>query len=73
MQRLLDNLNVEKLVTELVAFLPSLLMAFVILLAFWVGYRLARPALKAVLKKAHFHEMLITMIVDRIFKTTVKR
>ena len=68
MQYLLDNLNIEGLVTELVAYAPRVLVALLILLIFWVAYRLGRRPMGAAMRHTGMHQKLVELLVDNIFR-----
>lgn len=65
-----QRLNVELLVTQLVAWLPSLLAALLILLLFWIVYRASRHPLHAVLSRAGFDPALAGMLLN-VYKFAV--
>ena len=45
--------------------------AILVLLLFWAGLRLTRPALRGILHRAHFAPALIHLLVDGLFKGVV--
>lgn len=59
-----DRLNVELLVTQFVAWLPSLLAAVLIILFFWALFRLTRSALHHLLYRTGFEPAFIGMVVN---------
>lgn len=59
-----DRLNVELLLTQFVAWLPSLVAAAVILLAFWLLFRITRSALHHLLHRTGFEPALINMVIN---------
>jgi small conductance mechanosensitive channel len=59
-----DRLNIEQLVTQFVAWLPSLLAAGLILLFFWLFFRASRPTFRHVLLRTGFEPALIGMVVN---------
>jgi small conductance mechanosensitive channel len=61
---LVNRLNVETLLTQLVAWLPKLLSAVAILVVFWISWRLLRPFLKRLLSTAHLDQALIGMVLS---------
>ena len=71
MDRIQELIDVKQLMTTLVAFVPKLGAALLVLLAFWLIYRVSRPALRAVLQKADFHEALIQLMVDNLYRYAV--
>ncbi len=64
MKPIWDRLNVELLLTQFVAWLPSLIAAVVILAAFWIFYRLTRPAVRRLLTRTGFDPAFTGMIVN---------
>ena len=69
MKKLLDLIDVEQIVNSIAAYFPNILAAVFILLAFWTGYRLTRKPLKHILLRANFHENLIKLLVDNVYKS----
>ncbi len=53
------------------SFLPKLVAAGLVLFAFWVILRIARPALHRLLEKADFEDALIRLLVDQVFRATI--
>ena len=49
-------------------FIPSLVAALVILVAFWTAFKLTARAVKAVLERAGLHATLVTMLVDNVYR-----
>ncbi len=68
MKDLLAQLDWSSLSTRFVEFLPKFLSAAVILLIFWLAFRLTRAGLSAVLRRAGFHETLVHMLVDNVYR-----
>jgi small conductance mechanosensitive channel len=69
--RLVNVIDVEELSTKAVGFLPDIFAAALILLFFWSLFRLTRGSLKALLRRVGFHETLVRMLVDSIFRITL--
>jgi small conductance mechanosensitive channel len=59
-----DRLNVELLVTDFVAWLPSLLAAILIILFFWLLFRATRAPLRHLLARTGFEPALIGMLTN---------
>jgi small conductance mechanosensitive channel len=59
-----DRLNVSLLVTQFVAWLPSLVAAIVIIAFFWVAFRTTRSPLRHLLARTGFDPALIGMITN---------
>jgi len=66
--QIIEKIDVQGLVTQLVAFLPDLLTAGAILVFFWVLYSLTRRSARAVLIRAGFHEALVRLLVNSIYR-----
>lgn len=69
-ESLLDKLNLQELVTEFVksflAFLPSLLLAVLIIAAAFLVSRAVRTVARKALERANFNEVLIGLLVDTV-------
>lgn len=52
----------------LLAAVPRIIAALLVLVGFWVALRLTRPALRGVLHRAHFAPALIKLMVDGLYK-----
>lgn len=65
-----DRLNVELLLTQFVAWLPSLLAAALIILFFWLFFRVTRSALTHLLQRTGFEPAFIGMIIN-VYRFTV--
>lgn len=68
MDRIQELIDVKVLMTTVVAFVPKLVAALLVLLVFWLIFRISRPPLRAVLHKADFHEALIHLVVDNLYR-----
>ncbi len=64
-------IDVKELMTNLVAFVPRVGAALLVLVSFWLVYRVSRLALRAALHKADFHEALIQLMVDNLYRYAV--
>ncbi len=64
-------IDIETLTTQAVGYLPDVIAAVVILLFFWILFRLTRGSIKTVLRRIGFHETLVKMLVDSIFRVTL--
>jgi small conductance mechanosensitive channel len=58
------RLNVETLLTQFIAWLPGLLSAIVILIAFWLGWRFSRPVLARILSRAGLDQALAGLVLS---------
>lgn len=71
MDRIAEMIDVKELMTNLVAFVPRVGAALLVLVSFWLVYRVSRLALRAALHKADFHEALIQLMVDNLYRYAV--
>ena len=71
MNKLLSLLDAEYIVNSITAFLPDVLAALIILFVFWLGFRLSRKPLKLVLERAGFHDNLIKLLIDNVYKSVL--
>jgi small conductance mechanosensitive channel len=71
MDRIAELIDVKELMTTFVAFVPRVGAALLVLVAFWLIYRASRPALRVALQKAEFHEALIELMVDNLYRYVV--
>lgn len=65
-----DRLNVELLLTQFVAWLPSLLAAMLILFLFWLWFRLTHATLRRLLHRAGLEAAFIGMLVA-VYRFTI--
>ena len=65
-----DRLNVELLLTQFVAWLPSLLAAMLILFVFWLWFRLTHGALRRLLHRAGLEDAFIGMLIA-VYRFTI--
>jgi len=68
MKKLLNLIDVEYVVNSITAYLPNILAALFILFVFWLVYRITRKPLQLILKRANFHENLIKLLIDNLYK-----
>jgi small conductance mechanosensitive channel len=61
-------LNLQELLTDLVAFLPKLFVAVLFYLGFVVLYRLTRRPLDAILRRSGIEPVLISLLVDKVYR-----
>ena len=71
MNTLLEQLDVASLVTQVVEFFPKVFAALVVLLLFWLIYRLTRRPFIGVLERAGLHHTLINMLVGNVYRLTL--
>ncbi len=68
MSWILEKIDAQALVTRLIGFLPDLVAAVLIMLAFYVLYRMTRSSMAGLLRRAGYHEALIGMMVSGIYR-----
>jgi len=71
MDSIQELIDVKELMTTVVAFVPKLGAALLVLLVFWLIFRFSRPALRSVLKRAEFHDALTHLMVDNLYRYAV--
>lgn len=71
MTGVIERLDVIQLVTQAIGYLPKLFAALMILVLFWLLYRLTRPPLSALLERAGLHPALVTLLVRNLYRITV--
>ena len=59
-----DRLNVDALLTQFIAWLPSLFSAIIIFFVFWGILRVTRPALAHILSRGGFDPALASMLLN---------
>ena len=67
MQKLLDSIDVSQLMTQVIAFVPKLVAALVLLVIFWVLAREVGRVLRRLMERADMEDALIGLLVDNIF------
>jgi len=70
MDQLLSKVDVPALVTRFISSLPNLVAAVLILIAYWVAFRLARKPVASILHRAGLHDALIGIVLS-IFRSVV--
>jgi len=66
-----ELLDVRQLTTTAVEFLPKLVLALLIVIAFVALYRIVRVPLRAGLRRADFHDALVDLLIDKLFRYAV--
>ncbi len=64
-------LDVQELAQQLIAYLPNLFAAAVIMLAAWIAVRLTRRPIRAALGRGDFAPALLDLLVDKLYSYTV--
>jgi len=68
---LADSVNAEQLLTQVVEFLPGLVVAVLILLGFWLLYRATRGSLRSLLARSDMDSILTDLLVDKVYKVVL--
>jgi small conductance mechanosensitive channel len=68
MEMLLNYLNMDELVTKLVAFAPRVFVAVLIMALFWLIYRVTSRPLGAALSHTGLNEKLVDLMVKSVFR-----
>lgn len=71
MDRLIALLDVQRLATEAVAFIPGFFIALVIVALFWAGYRVTRGPLRKALERLGLAPPLVVLLVDTVYRLAV--
>jgi small conductance mechanosensitive channel len=67
----LFSLDLGQVQAALIRFGPRLFAAVLMLLAFWTLLRFTQPPLRAMLRRAHFVDGLIALLVDGLYRAVV--
>lgn len=67
-EKMMASLDIRSLATRGVEFLPGLAVGLLILLLFWVAYRVTRVTLKTVFRRAGIHETLLYFLVNNLYR-----
>lgn len=68
MSEFLERLDPAVLTEMVVGFLPKVVAAFLVLVAFWLLLRVTRPTLRRLLRRADFADALIGLLVDNVYR-----
>lgn len=71
MERILELIDLEQLTNTVIAYLPNIIAAFLVMTLAYVFYRLTRIALKGLLGRWELQPPLIRMLVDAFYKYTI--
>jgi small conductance mechanosensitive channel len=61
-------LDPQRLVDMGVAFVPRLLAAFFVMLAFWGVLKVTQPPLRSMLRRADFADALVHLLIDNVYR-----
>jgi small conductance mechanosensitive channel len=70
MNDLLDQLDL-RLLSRAVELVPAVLAAAVVIVVFWLLFRMTRGGLTVVLERAGLHRTLVVMLVERVYRMAV--
>ncbi|MEO6446690.1 MAG: mechanosensitive ion channel family protein [Gemmatimonadaceae bacterium] len=71
MSQILAGLDAERVRAAVLAVLPRLGAAIVVLVAFWLVLRMTVPLLRGALTRARFAPALVSMLVDGVYKGSI--
>jgi small-conductance mechanosensitive channel len=71
MPSLAEYIEPERIEAILLAFLPKVLAALIIVIAFWAFFRISRKPIAAVLRRARVHDALVHLLVDNVYRFTL--
>lgn len=71
MDRILELIDYQRLITMTVEYLPRLFTAIAIFIGFLVLFRLTRRPIVAICKRADIHQTLINLLVDKLYRYVV--
>ncbi len=71
MRQLFERLNPENVVIAVAQIIPGVIAAALVLAAFYGLFRVTRMALAGVLHRAHLHQAIVDLLVDKIYRTTL--
>ena len=71
MGRIAEYLNIAELLTQVIGYVPTAFAALVILVLFWLLYRVTRVPLQIGLEKAGLHPALVRSLVESVYRATL--
>lgn len=71
MTNVIERLDTVQLLAKIVEYLPKLFAALVVVVLFWLGYRLTRLPLSRLLERAGLHHTLVNLLVRKLYRATV--
>ena len=66
--RAAELIDVQEMSTMVLGFLPKLVTAVLLMLAFWIGFRASRRAFRGILRRGGMEPTLVTLLIDRIYR-----
>lgn len=70
-QEIIDLIDLRQVTTGIVAAIPQLLAALVIVGGFYIAFRVTRRPAKIVLERAGFNKALIRLLIDSLYRYTL--
>lgn len=71
MQDILDWVDWERVQYMMLDFLPKFGVAIIIMLLFWLAYRVTRTPIRLILKRAGFAQALIHLLVNNVYRAVI--
>lgn len=71
MSSLIERVDMIQLLTRVVEYLPKVFAALVVLVLFWLIYRMTRLPLSGLLERAGLHRTLVNLLVTNLYRATV--
>jgi len=71
MDGFLGYLNLDQLATSVVAYLPRIIVALLVMLAFWLAYRVSARPLRAALSRTGLHAKLVDLLIGNVYRYTM--
>jgi small conductance mechanosensitive channel len=71
MTNVIERLDMVQLLTQIVEYLPKLFASLVVIVLFWLVYRLTRLPLAGLLERAGLHHTLVNLLVRNLYRATV--
>lgn len=71
MSSLIERLDMIQLLTRVVEYLPKVFAALVVLVLFWLVYRMTRLPVSGLLERAGLHRTLVNLLVTNLYRTIV--
>lgn len=71
LNRIIALINVEEITTRFVSYIPSVIAAIIILSVFVIFFRLTRPTLQKMLRRAGFQDVLIHLLINNVYRVVL--
>lgn len=63
-----EYLDLEQILTDAITFAPRLVVALIVMFAFWLAYRILRRPLRAAMIRSGLHDKLVDLLVDGVVR-----